>query len=555
MKFALIGFNCRYTHSCLSLFYLRQQLGRHLENARISLRQFTINDPYYATLQQTAALPADAFLFPVYIWNAAIITRLINDLAQIMPAAIFILGGPQAEALAPAGLPPRCTVVSGEIEGIDPAFYTDLRQGTLRPRYNGRRQATFASPFLPADFTTHLANRHIYYESSRGCPYGCSYCISALEPGVRYKDLAQVEDELRQILAHKPRGIRFVDRTFNASAARAMRIWQFLREEGGNTAFHFEIAPDLFTDEMFDFLRAVPPRLFEFEIGLQSTHGPTLAAINRQSSPPVALRNISRLAALDTIHLHVDLILGLPHETPASFAGSFNDVFAAGPHYIQMGLLKVLPHTPLSRQAPLCAITHCRQPPYEILSSRWLSAAELAELFWFGECVEAFYNNRYFRSFFACIRRQGRDGFRFFRHLLEACRQRDFFARARTQLLMSEILADLIRPDPEAEILFELLIFDWLRSGHRFLPEHLGPQRLREEKQRQWQALPEALAPFYTGTTRNEFFKQCLFARFSAPTLRQLGFGSTGRGGCLCFLNEREDSVLELTRVAQVGQG
>ena len=551
MKFALIGFNCRFTHSCLSLFYLRQELTKHMENAQISLRQFTINDAYYATLQQISILRPDAFFFSVYIWNAGIITRIVNDLAEMLPAALFVLGGPQAAALGRDDLPARCTLVSGEIEGIDPGFYADLRAGVLQPHYSGKRQAAFASPFTPEDFTTHLANRHIYYESSRGCPYGCSYCISALEPGVRHKDFPQVRDELRQILANQPQGIRFVDRTFNASAARALQIWQFLKEESAGTTFHFEIAPDLFTEEMFAFLHSMPPRLFEFEIGMQSTHAATLAAINRKSSPRTALHNISRLAKIGTIHLHVDLILGLPHESFASFGASFNDVFAAAPHYIQMGLLKILPHTPLNSRSGEFAISHCRQPPYEVLATGWLSRAELAELFWFGECVEAFYNNRYFRSFFTFLRQSRQDAFQFFLGLLQACRQREFFNRARTQLLMSEILSDFSRSEPDGELLTELLIFDWLRSGHRFLPDHLGPQRLKEEKQRQWQALPEALPPLYVSATRNEFFKQSLFVRFSAPTLRELGL-SADSGGILCFLNEREDSVLELTRVVPV---
>lgn len=554
MKFALIGFNCRFTHSCLSLFYLRQELRKHMEDAQISLRQFTINDAYYATLLQIGTLRPDAFFFSVYIWNAGIITRIVNDLAKILPAALFVLGGPQSAALSREDLPARCTIVSGEIEGIDPCFYADLRTGNLLPCYAGKRQAAFASPFTPEDFTSHLANRHIYYESSRGCPYGCSYCISALEPGVRHKDFPQVREELRLILAQQPKGVRFVDRTFNASAARAMQIWQFLRDEAAGTTFHFEIAPDLFTEEMFAFLQSVPPRLFEFEIGMQSTQAATLAAINRKSSPPTALRNLSRLAEIGTIHLHVDLILGLPHENFASFRASFNDVFAAAPHYIQMGLLKVLPRTPLSSRLQEFAVSHCRQPPYEVLATGWLSQAELSELFWFGECVEAFYNNRYFRSFFTFIRQSGRDGFQFFFDLLQACRQRDFFARAKTQLLMSEILYDFIGTDRDRELLTELLIFDWLRSGHRFLPDHLGPQRLKEEKQRMWLLLPQELPAHYTNTTRSDFFKQSLFVAFSGRTLQELGL-TAGAAGIVCFLNERENSVLELSRTALVSTG
>jgi anaerobic magnesium-protoporphyrin IX monomethyl ester cyclase len=549
MKFALIGFNCRFTHSCLSLFYLRQELLKNIDDVDININQFTINDPYYPTLMQISRLKADAFFFSVYIWNAGIIKRIINDLAKIQPFSSFILGGPQAIALRADDLPANSTIVSGEIEGIDASFYIDLKCGSLRTSYQGARSKKFHSPFTADDFSDQLANRHIYYESSRGCPYSCSYCISSLEPGIRYKDIQKVREELREILAHKPKSLRFVDRTFNASDKRALEIWQFLHDESEGTTFHFEISPDLFSEEMFLFLQAIQPQLFQFEIGIQSTHEKTLSAISRKSSINTSLDNIKRLVQMNTVHLHVDLILGLPYETFASFGKSFNDIFAVGPHYIQMGLLKVLPQTPLSRQLAEFSIQHCNYPPYEVLATRWLTHAELAELFWFGQCVEAFYNNRYFRAFFRFLQRNGRNGFQFFLDLLESCRKQSFFNRARTQLLMSEILADYIRNDPKSELLKELLIYDWLRSGHRFLPDHLGPHVLKKVKNQLWRELPQEFLPFYNNVSRNNFFKQSLFVRFSGETLQELGL-TDGQEGVLCFLNEKENAILELNKVA-----
>jgi radical SAM superfamily enzyme YgiQ (UPF0313 family) len=554
MRFALIGFNCRFTHSCLSLFYLRQELLKNIDDVDININQFTINDPYYSTLMQISGLRADAFFFSVYIWNAVIIKRIINDLAKIQPFSSFILGGPQALAISPDDLPANSTIVSGEIEGVDPSFYADLQGGSLRTSYHGARSKNFDSPFTANDFSAQLANRHIYYESSRGCPYSCSYCISSLEPGIRYKDMQKVRAELKEILAHKPQGLRFVDRTFNASGKRALEIWQFLRDISQGTTFHFEISPDLFSEEMFLFLQTIPPQLFQFEIGIQSTHAKTLAAINRESSISTALDNIKRLVQLNTVHLHVDLILGLPQETFATFGESFNDIFSVGPHYIQMGLLKVLPHAPLSRQLAEFSMQHCDYPPYEVLATRWLTHNELAELFWFGECVEAFYNNRYFRAFFRFLQRKGREGFQFFLELLDSCRKRNFFNRAKTQLLMSEILCDFIRNDPRGGLLHELLIYDWLRSGHRFLPDHLGPHLLREVKNQLWRELPQELLPFYNNAGRSNFFKQTLFVKFSGETLQELGL-TDGEEGVLCFLNEKENALLELHKVALLCRG
>lgn len=548
MKFSLIGFNCRFTHSCLSLFYLRQELLKNIDDVAVNINQFTINDPYYPTLMQISRLKADAFFFSVYIWNANIIKRMINDLARIQPFSHVILGGPQAIAFNTVELPARCTVVSGEIEGIDRSFYTNLKNGSLRPDYHGTRSRQFASPFTSDDFKDQLANRHIYYESSRGCPYSCSYCISSLEPGVRYKDMQQVRQELTEILAHKPLSLRFVDRTFNASDKRALEIWQFLQAESSGTTFHFEIAPDLFSEEMFAFLQTIPPQLFQFEIGIQSTHAETLSAISRKSSIRSSLDNIKRLVQMNTIHLHVDLILGLPFETFASFGKSFSDIFAIGPHYIQMGLLKVLPRTPLSGQLTKFSIQHCSCPPYEVLSTAWLSHDELAELFWFGECVEAFYNNRYFRAFFGFLQSTDRNGFQFFLELLESCRKHHFFNKAKTQLLMNEILADFIRDEPLRELLQELLIYDWLRSGHRFLPDHLGPHVLKQTKDQLWRELPQELPPFYSSVGRSNFFKQSLFVRFSGETLHELEL-TEGEEGVLCFLNEKENALLELHKV------
>ncbi|MBI5557855.1 MAG: DUF4080 domain-containing protein [Deltaproteobacteria bacterium] len=548
MKYALLGFNCRFTHSCLSLFYLRQELVKNMPDADICISQYTINDPYYATLTQIGTLKAHIYFFSVYIWNEDIITRIIHDLHVLQPLAVFILGGPQASALAAEELPANCTIVWGEIEDIDPAFYRDLRHGALASHYKGGRSASFASPFIAEDFNGQLANRHIYYESSRGCPYSCSYCISSIEPGIRNKNLRQVREELKAIQDHNPKTIRFVDRTFNASDQRALAIWKFLTDEPGNTSFHFEISPDLFTEEMFSFLESIPPGLFQFEIGIQSTHDKTLAAINRKHRGEASLENIRRLVKLDTIHLHIDLILGLPHETFESFGQSFTDVFATCPHYIQMGLLKVLPHTRLSEQVKEFSILHCRRPPYEVLSTGWLSHGELTELFWLGECVEAFYNNRFFRSFFAFIQKSGQDSFQLFLNLLQACRKKNFFGRAKTQLLMSEILLDFTSHASNSLLMKEILIFDWLRSGHRFLPEHLDPMTSKELKSRLWLEMPENFLPFYTNTSRSNFFKQAIFVEFSGELLKELGF-TDGNDGVLCFLNERENSVMRLNKV------
>ena len=550
MKITLIGYNCRYTHSCLSLFYLRNELLSHLPIGAddIILNQFTINDPYFNTLIRISSTKADVYFFSVYICNVHLVLRTIHDLSATRPKAKIILGGPQAAALQTASLPAYCTVISGEIEGISQSFYSDMINGKLLSHYRAEKAQSFPSPYLSDDFSTELANRHIYYESSRGCPYSCSYCLSSTEQGVRNKEINQVKDELKEILAHKPQTLRFIDRTFNASAARALEIWQFLIKESSGTTFHFEIAPDLFTEEMFCFLKTLPAGFFQFEIGIQSTHAETLSAINRKSDIDRSIKNIKRLADLKTIHIHVDLILGLPFETFDSFSRSFDTVFSELPHHIQMGLLKILPQTPISKQVREFSLLHCSQPPYQVLSTQWLSHKEVTKLYWFGECVEAFYNNRFFRSFFQFIQKNVESSFLFFLDLLDFCAQDNFFEKAKTQRYMSRILTDFTKEKAHADLLKEILQFDWLRSGNRFLPDHLGSHVLKEEKNRLWSLLPQENPPLYSHVNRNTFFKQTLFIRFSGKTMKELGLND-GEPAVLCILNEKEASVFNLNKV------
>jgi len=547
LHYQLISLNCRFTHSCLALFYLRNELERHLPGCRPDISQYTINDPYYDTLLRISGREADALFFSVYIWNGLYVNRLICDLRRIRPELPIVIGGPQAPFLE--DLPVGCTVVSGEIEGVDASFYRDLVQGALQPSYKGAPGKSFYSPYRPKDFTGPLQNRQIYYESSRGCPFFCSYCLSSVTRGVLHKEVDTVLKELEQILAAEPMIIKFVDRTFNADPDRALVIWRFLAAHAGTTRFHFEIAPDRFTEEMFRFLEKVESDRFQFEIGIQSCNRETLKAVNRGMDVEQALANIARLVELDTIHLHVDLILGLPYETEESFRNSFNRVFATQAHYIQMGLLKVLPETALRKAAADFGMIFCEQPPYEILATRWLDHRTLRILHDFGECVEAFYNNRYFRTIWEYLVRKAEEPFLFFSHLLAVCHRHNFFDFAHTQQLLGHILHDLAAERPDGELLRELLRYDWLRCGHKFLPDYLvtTPQKnLREELRHK---LPQNLAGLYNHHSLADFLKQAVFLRMSGAALMEIGFKKSAEDGYLCFLPEKTTGVITLSRV------
>ncbi|MBU4118925.1 MAG: DUF4080 domain-containing protein [Proteobacteria bacterium] len=542
MQISLITLNARYSHSCPALFHVRNALAQGLPESTLVLHQFTINDPYYQTLLRITGDQPEVICFSVYIWNAEYTLRLVGDLRRVLPEVPIILGGPEATFMDSESLPTGCTIVRGEVEGLGEDFCRDLAAGTLQSEYRAAGSPPFVMPYLEPDFAAHLENRNIYYESSRGCPFSCSYCLSSVEHGVRYREIDEVYRELAIILAHGPKIIRFVDRTFNGLPERALAIWRFLLNQSGETLFHFEIAPDLFSEEMLGFLAQVPHGRFQFEIGLQSTNSETLAAVNRRMDLARAGENIRRLAAFGNIHLHLDLILGLPCETEATFKTSLNEAFGMAPHHLQMGLLKVLPGTPISRAADEFGLIHSATPPYSVLATRWLDHASLCRLYWLGECLEAFYNNRFFRNILSYLRKKEEEPFGFFEQLRIVCQAGNFFSLAKTQEFMTRMLVELAQTRPDGELFCELLRFDWLVSGQRIMPPYLGAESSKEIRDHLWRNLPEGLPPHYTRLTKNEFFKRGIFARFSGALLNTVSLAEDdeSREGYVCFLPEQE---------------
>jgi hypothetical protein len=558
MHITLVALNARFTHSCLGLFHVRNELETHCPEAGLDLFQFTINDPYYETILRITAGRPDFVFFSAAIWNSDLVERLIGDLKTCLPSCQAVVGGPQAETVGGNLGESRCSVVRGPIEAVGPDFYRDLRAKTVQAQYGDpcRQVPDFVSPYRDADFPRYLRNRHIYYESTRGCPFSCTYCLSSAQKGIVRKEVSRVEAELEMILAHRPAVLRFVDRTFNEQPERALAIWRYLAGREMDTLCHFEISPDRITPEMLAFLGTVRPGLFQFEIGIQSTTPETLRAVRRPMDPETTRAAVAGLAALGNIHLHVDLILGLPYETEQSFLASFAQVFSMQAHYIQMGLLKILPGTSLSRSGEEFGYRVCRQPPYAVLASRWMDHETLGRLYWFCECVERFMNNRYFVSLWSYLGRSGADIVSFFRDLTALCRERNFFQQAATQEAMSGLLLHLAARREDAEVIADLLRFDWLRCGHRFLPVQLRAQGENEDpaevKKGLFKSLPEQLEGAYTAGEKSRFCKMGLFAVFSERGMAELGYpGQTGCG-MLCFLPEKEIGLHGFVRVVRL---
>lgn len=551
MRISLITLNARYSHSCPALFHVRQVLVAELQESRITIQQFTINDPWYDTLLAITEAEPEVLCFSISVWNVSQTQRLLGDLRLVLPAVPIVLGGPEVVGLDRSLLPEGCTVVVGEVEGLGPEFFADLAGGQLAHEYRAAPGPSFSMPYQPEDFAVHLANRNIYYESSRGCPFACSYCLSAAAHGMRLHDLDTVRSELAVILAHHPRIIRFVDRTFNVDAGRAKAIWEWLLAQPGETVFHFEIAPELFTEELFELLARVEPGRFQFEIGLQSTNPHALKAVNRTMDLARASSNINRLATMDTIHLHLDLILGLPYETEETFLAGFNHAFRLAPHHIQMGLLKVLPGTPLCRVRQDFGLLHSAVAPYAVLGTSWLNHPNVRRLYRFGECVEAFHNNRFFRSLFGYLRQQGEEPAEFFFGLLAICEEEGFFGLAKTQELMARLLVRLAGTRPDQPIFLELLRFDWLASGQHQLPEFLGGvDGQRQTKDHLWHSLSESWHPYFDHAGRKEFFKRATFLFCSAPVLAAVGLADGRRSGHVCFLPDLTAGVMPRRQTA-----
>lgn len=514
MKISLIAFNCRYSHSCLALFYVRNELEKFLSASTISIKQFTINDPYYETLLKIKDEQTEALFFSVYIWNATYLCRLLNDLHSCLPNIPIVIGGPQAPSLREK-LSFVPTLVHDQIEGVDQNFYKDLANNNLLKDYFSSPITTFGYPYKQEDFQGQLKNRNIYYESSRGCPFFCTYCLSSISHGVLSKDVEQVKKELSAILKESPKNLRFVDRTFNANPKRALEIWRFLCDTADNTcSFHFEIAPDLFTEDMFCFLKGVKRYFFQFEIGIQSTNQETLFSVNRKMNIIRSINNIRRLISFNNIDIHIDLILGLPFEDSSSFSKSVNDVLMLMPNNIQIGLLKILPDTEIFKNKQNFEFISCADPPFQILSSKWINGENLSKLYWIGECIESFYNKKFFKNFFSYLLYREKDIFIFFKELTFYCQTNNFFNLSKTHEYMNIILFNFIENHKDNIILKEFLIFDWLSCGHRYLHDIFNIE-IDNIKHDIINKFPLEMDNIYKEKERNFFLKKCVFFKFS----------------------------------------
>lgn len=419
MNVLLTTLNSKYVHMNLALRYLYESAADH--GYHTALFEFTINqaDDYIYTELMRGEY--DVICFSCYVWNVRRILNLAKTVKAARPETQILLGGPEVSFDAQRLLaqnPHLDFILVGEGEESFPMFLSELVKGE-NSRFEsvpglcyreGERivqnpeGALFGFERIPFPYE-HLScprDQVIYYETVRGCPFRCAYCLSALERGLRAMPMERIRRELDYFLAQQVMQVKFVDRTFNYDIRRCLEIMEYILEhENGVTNFHLEICGDLINDEMVSLLGRARPGLFQLEIGVQSTNGETLAEIRRNCDFRMLSYQVGRIRRFGTVHLHLDLIAGLPKEDFLSFRQSFNDVYALVPDALQLGFLKLLPGSPLRRDAGKYGYVFREEAPYELIASRDLSADGLVRLKMIETVLDLYYNRG---GFFETVR-------------------------------------------------------------------------------------------------------------------------------------------------------
>ena len=506
MKTLLVTLNSKFTHTSLALRCLRSVLPE----GEAEILECTVNQPKDEILRQICARPADVYAFSVYIFNRTLTCAILSDLRKIRPHAVILCGGPEVSYDCEAFLrenPAVDGILRGEGEETfahlhrllsaaqnprDALF--DLDCPALSVMKNGRFRANSDRPpicdldTLPFPYEEgeleQLRSRILYYESSRGCPYTCIYCLSSVQGKVRFRSVERVCADLQKFLDAKVRLVKFVDRTFNCGKERTLALWNYLKEhDNGVTSFHFEIAAWLLSEEEMTLLESLRPGQVLLEVGIQSANPETLAAITRKTDPQRLYANTARLSQ-GPCHVHTDLIAGLPYEDPASFERSFNTVFALKSHCLQLGFLKRLKGTALWNRED--EAEYSDTPPYEILKNRWLSPEDLSVLKGVEKMLDRYWNSGLCTRLLSYLADQNPDGmFSFFRGLSEESERRGEFYLSQTPPKAFAFMADFLkenlsgslRDTAEALLCYDLFIFDRCHSPaswQKILPQREG---------------------------------------------------------------------------------
>ena len=470
-KVILAALNAKYIHSNLALRYL-SRFQNNNQKHHVETMEFTINQRLDFIAEELFRKQPDVVLFSCYIWNVEMLRQLCPILKKIMSDCVIGFGGPEVSYESETFLgenPAVDFVMRGEGELVFTKYLEHLDAGnpatlgeieSLTYRQNGEIFSTpqmhpmdlALLPFPYEDDFSDVQNQIIYYESSRGCPYHCGYCLSSVENGVRFVPLDKVLPDLQKFLDKNVPQVKFIDRTFNCRKSHAMAIWKYLHEhDNGVTNFHFEITADLIDQETIDFLKTVRKGLFQFEIGVQSTNPQTIRAINRNVDFAALSEIVQQIKDGGNIHQHLDLIAGLPYEDYDSFGRSFNDVYALHPEQLQLGFLKVLKGSMLHQKQKEFEIVYHDTAPYEVLTTHELPYADTLRLKYVEEMVETYYNSGRFLHTLAYLVPLYESPFAFFEALSQFWVGENYHYLGLSKMGLFDVLWRFVEQNPKVE--------------------------------------------------------------------------------------------------------
>lgn len=500
MKILLAACNAKYIHSNLAVYDLKAYSSDYDEH--VILREYTINQPKDEILKDIYSSGADVVCFSCYIWNISFVRELICDLVKILPKTAFWAGGPEVSYDAEKFLtemPEMTGVMVGEGEKTFHdllEFYIDGKDSLEEISgiayrtgdkiiHNGWRELMDLSaiPFV-YEHLEKFENRIIYYESSRGCPFSCSYCLSSIDKKLRFRDLELVKKELQFFLDHRVPQVKFVDRTFNCKHEHAMTIWKYILEhDNGVTNFHFEISADLLREEEMELMSQMRPGLIQLEIGVQSTNPETIRAIHRHMDLKKLEHCVNRVHSFRNIHQHLDLIAGLPYEDYDTFHQSFNDVYQMKPDQLQLGFLKVLKGSLMQKEAEVYGIVYKEKEPYEVLSTNWLTYGEVLKLKMVESMVEVYYNSGQFWHTLEYLVPFEKDAFTFYEKLGSFYEKKGYSEISHSRMRRYEILLEYLKEETDvpAEVAAQKMLYDlYLREKLKKRPVFAPDQKQYE---------------------------------------------------------------------------
>lgn len=498
MKILLVACNAKYIHSNLAVYDLQAYASDYADH--IVLKEYTINQQKDDIMRDIYLEHPDVVCVSCYIWNLSFVKELMADLIKILPGADFWAGGPEVSYDAEKFLTENSEfkgVMVGEGEETFKelaGYYVEKNPQNLKDMtgicyrdgdqiiHNGWRQIMDLSsiPFIYKDLSE-FKNRIIYYESSRGCPFSCSYCLSSIDKKLRFRDTETVKKELQFFIDNKVPQVKFVDRTFNCKHDHAMAIWKYINEhDNGVTNFHFEISADLLREEELQEMSTMRPGLIQLEIGVQSTNPDTIKAIHRTMDFEKLKGIVDRIHSFGNIHQHLDLIAGLPYEDYDSFRNSFNDVYALKPQQLQLGFLKVLKGSHMMEMCREYGIVYKTQEPYEVLSTKWLDYDHVLKLKTVENMVEVYYNSGQFQNTLEYLENFFQDAFSIYERLGSFYMEKGYGDVSHTRMRRYEILLEFLEDVPEISMdqVKDQMVYDlYLRENLKSRPDFARDQK------------------------------------------------------------------------------